>query len=267
MPEGDTIHRSARRLAPVLDGATVMSAKGSGRFVEPGQLTGATFARTVARGKHLLMHLEDGRVLHSHMGMTGSWHTYHEGEPWRKPPRWAALSLQVNTPGHDPATVVCFSPKILKLLTATQFRRHEYLNRLGPDLMLPEDLVEADVLARFRVHNLAAIGEAVMNQTIVCGIGNVYKSETLFLTSTHPTKRVSELSDESILQIVGRARELMQKNRQGYPRKTRVRADGQHLWVYGRSGEACFSCGSTIRLTRQGDLGRSTYWCPVCQAG
>ena len=267
MPEGDTIHRSAQRLAPVLDGATVVAADDNGRFVDSSQLRDVTFASTIARGKHLLMQLSDGRVLHSHMGMTGSWHTYAVGEPWRKPSRWAALQMQVETHRGDAATVVCFSPKTLKLLTATQFRRHAYLNRLGPDLMSPGELVEADVLARFRVHNLATIGEAVMNQTIVCGIGNVYKSETLFLTATNPMTRVSELSDESVFQIVARARELMLKNRQGYPRKTRLSADSHHLWVYGRSGEPCFTCGSEIRLTRQGDLGRSTYWCPVCQAG
>lgn len=264
MPEGDTIYRSAHRLRPVLSDATVVSATDNGRFVDSTQLVKATFQRVDAKGKHLLMHLADRRVLHSHMGMTGSWHIYSPGEPWRKSPRWAAISMQVET-ANGKAVVVCFSPKTLELLSATRFRRHDFLNRLGPDLM-HDELDAEKVVARFRVHNLAPIGVAVMNQTIVCGIGNVYKSETLFLTKTNPFIRVGDLSDESLVQIVASARGLMQKNIIGYPRQTRLSSDGQHLWVYGRSWQPCFECGSEIEMRRQGDLGRSTYWCPNCQS-
>lgn len=264
MPEGDTIYRSARRLRPVLDGATVVSTTDNGRFVDSTQLVNATFEGVEAKGKHLLMHMTDGRVLHSHMGMTGSWHVYSPGEPWRKAPRWAAISMQVDTPNGQ-AVVVCFSPKTLELLSATRYRRHDFLHRLGPDLM-HDELDMEKVLARFRVHNLAPIGVAVMNQTIVCGIGNVYKSEVLFLTKTHPLIRVGDLTDESIIEIVESARELMQKNKVGYPRQTRLSSDGQRLWVYGRSGQPCFECGNEIKMRRQGDLGRSTYWCPTCQS-
>ena len=265
MPEGDTIHRSARRLKPLLENAHITDASDNGRFVDARQLVGARFSQVEARGKHLLMRLDDGRVLHSHMGMTGSWHTYQLEEPWRKSPRWAALAMTVSVE-QTQAKVVCFSPKVLELLSPTQFRRHAFLNRLGPDLML--DGFDAEtVLGRFRIHNLAPIGEAVMNQTIVCGIGNVYKSETLFLTRQNPFVRVGEFTDEAILTVVTKAQSLMHQNKLGYPRQTRLSSDGQHLWVYGRSGQPCFECGATIEMRRQGDLGRSTYWCPSCQNG
>ena len=265
MPEGDTIYRSATRLATLLPSVTILETTGNHRFVDSTKLVDAKFEKVEARGKHLLMHLADGRVMHSHMGMTGSWHIYQKGEPWRKAPRWAALTLLVRAiDQRTEYVVVCFSPKTLELLTPTQFRRHPHLQRLGPDLML-DDFDSQKILQRFRVHNITPIGEAVMNQTIVCGIGNVYKSETLFLTGTNPFVRVADLSDEQTLAIAKTAQELMQKNKSGYPRETRLSGEGERLWVYGRRGKGCFRCDSAIEMRRQGDLGRSTYWCPGCQ--
>lgn len=265
MPEGDTIHRSAARLRQLLPGAKIVEAQDNGRFVASDCLVESEFASVEARGKHLLMHLADGRVIHSHMGMTGSWHVYDQGEPWRKSSRWAALTLSVrdNVASTD-SVVVCFSPKTLELLTATQLRRHRHLQRLGPDLM-SDGLDEQTILGRFRVHNITPIGEAVMNQTIVCGIGNVYKSETLFLTGSDPFQPVSAYTDEEIVLVARTAQELMHKNRIGYPRQTRLSSDGERMWVYGRAGQDCFRCGEPVAMKRQGDLGRSTYWCPKCQ--
>jgi endonuclease-8 len=128
-----------------------------------------------------------------------------------------------------------------------------------------DELNQEEIVRRFRVHNLTPIGEAIMNQTIVCGIGNVYKSETLFLAAVDPFVRVAELSESEIMAIVTRAQTLMCKNSLGYPRQTRLSSDGERLWVYGRNGKPCFQCGTQIRIRRQGDLGRSTYWCPSCQ--
>lgn len=260
MPEGDTIFRAATRLKAVLDGQTVERAESRwlGEAVSP--LVGRKIAAVEARGKHLLIKFDNERVLHSHMGMTGSWHIYRPGEAWQKPAHRAAIVIEC-----PQVCVVCFTPKLLELMTLTGLRRHDYLNRLGPDLLAgpPPD---EDVLARFRQCNNLPIGQVVMNQTVVSGIGNVYKSEVLFLMRLHPLTLVSELSDERILELVLLARELMEKNLSGRPRTTRFALGGKRFWAYGRSGEPCYECGTAIELIRQGDAGRTTYFCPQCQS-
>jgi endonuclease-8 len=260
MPEGDTIFRTAATLRPLLCDRAILSAESRLPTVPADRLTGRRAASIEARGKHLLMHLDNGDVIHSHMGMTGSWHVYRPGQPWQKPERLAALTLRL-----DACVCVCFTPSTLALLTAAALRRHPHLSRLGPDL-LATTVDEADVLNRFRMHNAAAIGDAVMNQTIACGIGNVYKSEILFLTRIDPFRPVHELTDDQLRTVVRTAVELMSRNLEGYPRRTRFGRDGGNHWVYGRQGKPCFVCGATVRLRRQGDLGRSTYWCPPCQS-
>ena len=260
MPEGDTIYRTASRLRPLLEGRRISAAESRLAALAAATLVGQTVITVESRGKHLLIHFDDRRVLHSHLGMHGSWHVYRPGEPWHKPRAWAALVLETAD-----AICACFRPQTLELLSDTGFRRHPYLHRLGPDL-LGQQLDEATVLARFRVHNATPIGQAVMNQTIVCGIGNVYKSEVLFMTRVDPFAPVGRLGDETILQIVHRAAELLSRNLGGQRRRTRPSLDGQRLWVYGRNGQPCFSCGEPIRVRRQGDLGRTTYWCPKCQS-
>ncbi len=259
MPEGDTIYRTAVALRPALEGRTIADVQLRDRQFEPHHLAGATVSSVEARGKHLLMHLGHGGALHSHMGMNGSWHIYRRGETWRKPTHFAALVLAV-----DELDVICFSPKLLELLSADQLRHHAHLRRLGPDLLAAEFDVPAAV-ARFRARDELPLGEAVMNQTIVCGIGNVYKSDLLFLLGLDPFAPVRAFSDDELAALVDRARRLMQRNLSGASRQTRFRGDGQRLWAYGRSGEACYKCGATIRLRRQGDAGRTTCWCPQCQ--
>lgn len=160
--------------------------------------------------------------------------------------------------------VVCFTPMALELCSPTAVRRHPFINGLGPDLLATEiDLV--DMVARFRQHDAIPIGEAVMNQTIVCGIGNIYKSELLFLSNLNPFAPVSSLTDESLRALLELARDLMRQNLQEPVRTTRYEGDGQRLWVYPRTGQPCLLCGTTIQVRRQGELGRTTYWCSECQ--
>jgi endonuclease VIII len=259
MPEGDTIHRTAIALRPWLVGQVVRAASGWDDWIDSQSLAGHTIRSIEARGKHLLLHVDDGRVVHGHSGMTGSWHIYPLGETWQKPERRAALVLAT-----DRLNVVFFNPKTLELLSPAQFRRHTYLARLGPDL-LADQIELGEVARRFRRENHKPIGEAVMNQTLCCGIGNVYKSELLFLENIDPFAPVATLGDTALQDLLELARELMQFNLQGSKRTTRFEGDGGKLWVYGRRGESCYLCGATIRLRRQGDLGRTTYWCPECQ--
>jgi endonuclease-8 len=210
------------------------------------------------------------------MGMTGSWHIYGERATWRKPRRLASLAVLLGAaeasgnspPFHlrGPHRVVCFTPKTLELLSAHSFLRHPYLTRLGPDL-LARHWDENAVLRRFRQRPQMPIGVAVMDQSLVCGIGNVYKSELLFLTRISPFVAVCELEDDRIVGLLREARRLMRKNLAGQTRRrTRFAGDGHRLWAYRRSGQPCLVCGQLIQMRRQGDLGRSTYWCPRCQA-
>jgi endonuclease-8 len=193
------------------------------------------------------------------MGMTGSWHIYRPGEPWRKPTHYAALQLAINS-----LEVICFSPRLLALLTADQLRRHPHLTRLGPDLLSTEFDVEAAV-ARFRARNNLPLGEAVMNQTIVSGIGNIYKSEVLFILKLDPFAPVSQFTDDELGHLVLKARYLLKRNSNGPNRTTRFGSDAGRMWVYGKSGQPCPKCGTTIEIRRQGDAGRTTCWCPECQ--
>lgn len=259
MPEGDTIHRTAIRLRQVLPGRVIAAARGDEWLIDAPALVGATIVDVEARGKHLLIRLADGRAVHGHSGMTGSWHVYAHGEPWRKPAHRAALVIETAE-----CVVIFFSPKLLELLSADQLRRHEYLRRLGPDL-LAREIDFADIVGRFRRHDHRPIGEAVMNQTICCGIGNVYKSELLFLENLDPFAPVAFTADAKLTRLLELARELMQFNLEGSARTTRFAGDRGKLWVYGRRGEHCYLCGAIIHLSRQGDAGRTTYWCPACQ--
>lgn len=262
MPEGDTIYRSADRLRRALVGEQIVDASCHNPRVErplPAErVVGQTCVRVEARGKHLLMHLGSGDAIHSHLGMTGSWHLYRPGEVWQKPTHYAAVALAT-----EPWKAVCFTPPTLELLTRDQVRRHRQLSRLGPDLLDP-DFNATEAVSRLRRAAAAPVGVAVMNQQLVCGIGNVYKSEILFLEQLDPFAPIGQLTDEQLHRLLDRARMLMQRNLSGMPRQTRFRGDVR-LWVYGRLDEPCLKCGQRIQMRRQGEAGRTTYWCPTCQ--
>ena len=259
VPEGDTIHRTAVTLRKVLPGCIIEATEGWPDRIDYQSLVGATVDDVEARGKHLLVQLHDGRVIHGHSGMTGSWHVYAPGQPWSKPTRRAALVLRTS---H--AVVVFFNPKLLELLSPHALRRHRWLQQLGPDLLARH--IDYDlIVARFRKRDTLPLGEAVMNQAICSGIGNVYKSELLFLMNLDPFAPVAAVANDKLRDLLELARELLEFNLQGPKRTTRFEGDGGRLWVYGRRGEPCYLCGRTIQLSRQGDAGRTTYWCPECQ--
>lgn len=259
MPEGDTIHQAATNLRKVLENNRIKAVTGRPEVRNRERLVETRAIGVEARGKHLIIHFDNEHALHSHMGMTGSWHLYPLQHRWQKPRSQAAIVL--TTASWD---VVCFSPKQLQILTERKLASDPWLQRLGPDILGPP-IDNKTLLNRFRTQNVLPIGEAVMNQTVVSGIGNVYKSEILFLEQIHPQTRVAELTDQQLLKLRDQAVFLMQRNLNNTPRQTRFRGDRQKLWVYGRSGEECLKCGSTIQIIRQGNLARSTYLCPQCQ--
>ena len=260
MPEGDTIHRMAMTLRGAIEGQTVVAADNRFDAPDSSALVGQTVRSVEARGKHLLFHFDPSEcVLHTHMGMTGSWHVYRGGERWHKPNTQAAVVLTT-----ERAVSVCFTPKTIELLTANRLRRHAYLGKLGPDILATE-IDWGEILARFRRHGDRRIGEAVIDQTILCGVGNVYKSEGLFQEHLNPFAEVASLNDRKLQRLITRLCRLMLRNLSGHPRRTLFRGNKTRHWVYGREGEHCLRCGETIQMRRQGNLGRSTYWCPICQ--
>ena len=260
MPEGDTIYRSAATLRPAMQGGVIAEARLRDPHFEVDRILGATVQQVEARGKHLLMHLSTTDVIHSHMGMTGSWHIYRTGQTWRKPQHYAVLFLRIND-----LEVICFSPKQLELLTADQLRRHVHIQKLGPDIAADGQFdVEAAIL-NLRSRNHVPLGEAVMNQRLVCGIGNIYKSELLFIMRFDPFAPVDRFSDDELRAMLKKGRALMLRNLGGPGRTTRFGSDAGRMWVYGRSGTPCPKCGTQIGLRRQGEAGRTTCWCPQCQ--
>lgn len=263
MPEGDTVHRAARRLHAALVGRRVL------RFVfqHPGiegTLEGGVVADVRARGKHLLIDLSDGRSLHSHLRMRGSWHVYAPGEPWRHPPTRMSVAILATTEGlSDGAPPTRTIAVGFDLATARIVRGDGALPALGPDLL--EAAFDVDeAVRRLRSASACPLGVALMRQALVSGIGNVYKSELLFLERLDPFGPVGAHDEAALRALIERGRVLLARNLGPGPRVTR-RGEGGRLWVYRRSGEPCFVCGELVRMRRQGEDGRSTYFCPSCQ--
>jgi endonuclease-8 len=261
MPEGDTITKVARFLDQALAGRPVWRIELHPSF---GRSCGEAGVETVqAHGKHLYLHLTDGRVLRSHLGLYGSWHRYRRGERWRKPRRQAAIRLEAD--GWD---YVCFNAKEVEWLHADGFRLADQRARLGRDL-IHEPLAPADALTRARrlLAPTAPLVDLLLDQRVAAGIGNVYKSEVLFLESCWPLLPVEALSDEALRRLFERAAELLAENLGGGPRTTRRARDRRgHLWVYGRRDQPCLRCGTgLIQRALVGKEPRSTYWCPRCQ--
>ncbi len=259
MPEGDTILRAARTLARALEGRTVLTARSPLPAIAGARLSGRTIERVEARGKNLLFHFDDGRILHTHMRMTGSWHLYRPGETWRKPERLARIVLET-----DAFVAVCFNAPVVEVLTSRAAQRSP-LGRLGADI-LAEEFDAAAGAAAMRALGAIPIGEALLHQGAIAGIGNIYKSESLFAAGVDPFLSVSAVSAAEIEKVLLEARRLMQANLGAPPPGSPPRPGSRRgARVYRRAGEPCVTCHEPIRMRRQGDAGRSTYWCPRCQ--
>jgi endonuclease VIII len=257
MPEGDTIHNAARRVGAALVGRPIENIEtpqprhALDRW--PERLEGRAVRSVDAHGKHLFLRFEGDLTLHSHLRMGGAWGVYRRGQRWRRSPRRAWLVIR--TPDHE---VVQFDGPVLELMTDARTRFDRRLANLGPDV-LAEELDEAAFLRRLRGDDQTrGIGDALLDQRNLAGIGNLWKAEACFLAGVSPWKPVGELSDERLVQIVEGIRPLM-----------RASADGgfqqRDPWVFERTGRPCRRCGTTIRARGQGDDNRTSYWCPTCQ--
>lgn len=268
MPEGDSLFRTATVLRRVLAGQRVTAAVARpgplvARVPDLSGLVGLEVTRVEARGKHLLITMGDGRhrrILLTHLRMSGSWHWYRPGERWRQPESRATVVLRTAS-----VVAVCFSCPTVELLTDAGVHRSPALRRLGPDLLAPTPDVAAAV-ANLRARPSRPIGEALLDQSVVAGIGNVVRNEALFMERVSPFRRVSSLDEGSLVRLLERARMILAASAGGGPRiTTGDRRRGAGLWVYRRSGRPCRRCGTPIRFGRQGPMARHTYWCPVCQ--
>jgi endonuclease VIII len=251
--EGDTILRAAHRIEAALAGETVSvtAPNPRGRAAGVERLGGRRLERVDARGKHLLLQL-DHLVLHSHLGMSGSWHIYGRGDSWAKPPGAAWAVLQ----GKD-AEAVQFGGPTLRVLRSDALRRDPVLSRLGPDILAPE--LDAEAVARsLRAASDRAVSDVLLDQALVAGIGNIFKSEACFAARQDPWQPIADIPQGQLRRVVQAAHELM---RDAVDR-------GRHSSaVYRRAGRPCPNCATPIASGGQGDANRTTYWCPVCQAG
>lgn len=260
VPEGDTLFKAAARLRPALVGH-VLTRFEAPRLVGDRPRAGTTVEGVEARGKHLLVHFGDGVTLRTHLRMTGSWHLYRDGERWQKGAHLARAVVGVDSGW----VAVCFQAPVVE----TYHRagpEPDALASLGPDLCRPESL-EDDVLDAV-LERAAAIpapgttlGEALLDQRIAAGIGNVYKSEACWAVGLDPGTPLAAVPPEDRRRVWATAARQLQANLGHAERRTHPGG----LAVYGRRGQACHRCGTPIRMARHGDQARSTYWCPLCQ--
>ena len=268
MPEGDSIFQAAAKLHAALAGQRIV------RFFSPlpdlkeAELAGREVTRVYARGKNLIIALDDGRALHTHLRMQGRWRVRPKGAmsdehrarleqaPHSLNP---VFTLSIETEGY---IAVCEQAAIAHLVTEREVERR--MSSLGPDL-LGQDFDAKLARENLRKRPELPIGEAIMLQSMLAGIGNVYKSEVLFLERVSPFVTVAELDDAKLDAIVARSKELLRRNKKGPRRTTFGTLSRMPFYVYERSGELCLKCGERIQMRRQGSLQRSTYYCPECQ--
>jgi endonuclease-8 len=264
VPEGDTIHRTVRTLHLALTGQQLTSADGT-RNPAVRRVGGSTVTGVEARGKHVLMRFSSGLTLHTHMKMNGSWHVYRPGERWRAPAHLADVVLT-----STEWVAVAFHVPVVEVLETRAEPLHPILSRLGPDLAAPS--FDEEELAR-RVESPHAASrtaaEAIIDQRIASGLGNVYKSEILWRGQVAPHATWGSLPLEIRLALFRDGRAMLRRNLQGVGRDTRLRGDRRAgpLAVYGREGLPCPRCGTKIVAAYEGDTPRLTYFCPSCQGG
>jgi endonuclease-8 len=263
VPEGDTIWRTARTLHAALAGETVLAFESSLVAVTVASrrlgIVGRRLEAVEARGKHLLVRFAGGAVLHTHLGMRGSWRLHRRTEAERVSFSRARAVIETSD-----VVAVCTLAPVVEMLSTSQASAHPALARLGHDLLGPAfDLAAAR--RRLRERGDLEIGVALMDQTALAGIGNVYKSEVLFLCGVSPRVRVRDLDDATIDRLVARAGELLRRNLGPGLRRTTSPLSPLRHWVYRRSHLPCRRCGTAIERAVQGEQARSTYFCPACQ--
>ena len=258
MPEGDTIRTAANRISAALVDRDIESIEtphprfGKDRWAE--KLEGRRVRAVDTHGKHLMMRFEGGLTIHSHLRMTGAWGVYPRGGGWHRGRHRAWLVIR--TDAHD---VVQFDGPVLELMTDGRSRFDKRIALLGPDI-LAERFDEAAFLRRLREDDgTRTLGDALLDQRIVAGIGNMWKAEACWAAEIDPWRRIAEVSDEEALACIRVVRPPMQESAErGFPLKSEMK-------VFRRDGTPCPRCETKIRARGQGEDNRTTFWCPGCQ--
>ena len=274
MPEGDTIFRSARALHRALAGKTVTRFETAlaplASVNDNTPIAGRVIENVESRGKWLIVHFSGDLMLVTHMLMSGSWHIYRTGERWRQPKN--RMRAVISTADFE---AVAFNVPVAQFHTERSLERSTMVPKLGPDL-LSDSFSEDEARARILAHGDDEVADMLLNQRVMAGLGNVYKSEVCFACGVNPFRKVITLTANEIECILDRSRKFMAVNvadgagdgiitYTGPRRTTHAANQGERLWVYGRQGRECRRCGATVLMRKQGTGARSTYWCPDCQ--
>jgi endonuclease VIII len=252
MPEGDTIHRAARRLEVALGGREIVLADApsprSPLHGRAGRLQGSVLERAEARGKHLLAHFSGGLAIHSHLGMNGRWRITADGRaPYGKP--WLVLA-------SGRAIAAQSGGQILRLVSEARLRNDPVLARLGPDPLAPGFDLEA-ATARLRSAGAGLeIGEALLDQSLVAGIGNAIRNGGLWAAGVSPWRRVGDLEQAEVERALHECRRIME---------VAVERGRRPPSIYRSERRGCPRCGGPVSVRGQGDANRASYWCPNCQ--
>ena len=258
MPEGDTIRTAANRVGAALIDADIVALETPhprfGRDRWPEKLAGQKVRAVDAHGKHLMIRFEGGLTIHSHLRMSGSWGVYPRGKRWHRGRHRAWLVIR--TPDHE---VVQFDGPVLELMTDGRTRFDPRINQLGPDV-LADEFDESAFIRRLRMDDQTrTLGDALLDQRIVAGIGNVWKAESCWRAEIDPWRRLSDVSDEEALRVIREVRPPMFESvANGFPKS-------ETLFVYKRADTPCSRCKTLIEARGQGDDNRTTFWCPGCQ--
>ena len=275
MPEGDTIFRTARSIGRALMGKPVIAFRSTypllTRFNDDTPLAGQTVNRVEARGKWLLISFSGGGILASHLLMNGRWHIYRHGERWQL----ARVHMRIVIENSE-YQVVGFRVPVAEMHTARSLARNAKIPRAENDFLSAEFDAGA-ALERLLAWPEQAVADALLDQRVLAGVGNVFKSEICFVNGLNPFRTVASLTREQAAATIASSQRLLKANvledsgdtivtYRGQRRRTTNASDpGASLWVYGRNGEPCRRCGDVIRRRIQGADARVTFWCPQCQ--
>jgi endonuclease-8 len=278
MPEGDTIYRAARALNRAIGGKLVTGFETGlaplARVNDDTPLTGRKVEKVEARGKWCLIHFSGDLILVTHMLMSGSWHLYRTGERWRM--GRSRMSVVIRTAEWE---AIAFNVPVAEFHTARSLERYSQIPKLGPDVLSDDFTVESGArrLAEYAAANpQAEIAVVLLNQRVLAGLGNVYKSEIAFSAGVNPFRAMSTITPREMETIAELSQRYMKANvldgsgdgivtYSGNRRTTHAANREERLWVYGRQGQECRRCGAAIMMRKQGEQARSTYWCPSCQ--